>query len=473
MNFARIVIAGTHSGAGKSTVSLGLMAALRQRGLRVQGFKVGPDYIDPSYHTAITGRTSRNLDSWMLSHATVRDVFRRAAGDADVSVIEGVMGLYDGKGPLSNEGSTAEISALLDCPVVLVVDCAGVARSAAAMVKGYQELDRTLRIAGVIANRVGSEGHFRLVQQAVEQVCGIPVLGYLSHHPAMEIPERHLGLIPALERGDHDGLFRALGAAVAATVDLDAVLALAGAAPPLASLRPNAAGGKAEATRRTSEGGAKARIAVAMDAAFHFYYAENFDLLTDCGAQLLPFSPLAGDPVPEDADGLYIGGGFPETFAADLSRQQGVRTSVRERILNGLPTYAECGGYMYLTEQIVDMQGTAHDMVGVIPARVSMQPRLSGFGYREVTGVAGNWLVPPGATARGHEFHYSTIAYHGPQSFAWQGGLAGQGEGYLQGNLVAGYTHLHFASNPAVAQHFVERCASYRAAWTGRQESEA
>ena len=465
VSLSRIVIAGTHSGVGKSTVTLCLMAAFRARGLTVQGFKVGPDYIDGSYHTAITGRASRNLDSWMLPTEMVRDVFLHASHDADISIVEGVMGFYDGKGALSNQGSTAEISLVLSSPVLLVIDASGMARSAAAMVKGYQTFDKAVNIAGVIANGVGGEGHFNLIKEAVEKECGVPVVGYLSKHSEIEIPERHLGLIPAIERGEHAGLFQQLSDIASSTINLDAIYALARTAPevtseadfsPLSGLLSS----KYEDT-------AKVQIAVAKDAAFNFYYPENFDLLEHYGAELLFFSPLAGELVPREADGLYIGGGFPEEFAALLSLHREAMTELRERIEHGLPTYAECGGYMYLTEQLRDVHGGRHQMVGVIPAQVTMQQRLSGFGYREVTGAAGNWLLPDKQSARGHEFHYSTIEYGLlPQPFAYT--TSGyrlpsiQGEGYLRDNVIAGYTHLHFGSNPQVAERFAERCRLYQ-----------
>lgn len=460
MNIPRIVIAGTHSGVGKSTVSLGLMAAFQDCGLTVQGFKVGPDYIDPSYHTAITGRPSRNLDSWMLSKDMVRDVFLRASRDADLSIVEGVMGLYDGKDVLSNEGSTAGISVLLDCPVLLVVDCSGMARSAAAIVKGYQALDDRVFIAGVIANRVGGEGHFLLIKEAVEHECGVPVVGYLTREPDIEIPERHLGLIPAIERGEYLALMEKLSAVVSSTIDLPAVLELARSASELPDeyspiLKPPLAS--------PFEWTTKATIAVARDAVFNFYYEDNLDLLEHYGAKLLFFSPLAGEKVPEDADGVYLGGGFPEEYAALLSAREDVMGDLRQRISDGLPTYAECGGYMYLSESLTDVRGDTYKMVGVIPAHVQMQSRLCGFGYREVTGRQGNWLIASSQPARGHEFHYSTIEYRTPVSPAYSliGNHAPKAEGYLNANVVAGYTHLHFGSNPVLADQLITRCVEY------------
>lgn len=462
MKLPRIVVAGTNSGVGKSTVSLALMAGFQQRGLTTQGFKVGPDYIDGSYHTAITGRTSRNLDSWMLTHDMVQTVFAKAAKDADLSIIEGVMGFYDGKSPSSNEGSTAEMSLLLACPVILVIDASGMARSAAAMVKGYQSLDERVHIAGVIANRVGGEGHYRLIQEAVEDACGVPVVGYLTQHDEIKIPERHLGLVPAIERGEHTSMFKKLGDLATATIDLDAILSIATASPDLGEepsiLQPTA--------QRAVPNQPPVSIAVARDAAFNFYYEENLEFLNSYGAELVFFSPLAGDEIPSAAHGLYIGGGFPEEFAAQLSAHHQTRASLFRHIQSGLPTYAECGGYMYLTEELTDVGGKTHAMVGVIPARVSIQKRLSGFGYREVTGTDGNWLVPSGEKARGHEFHYSSIAFHTQTKPAYR--TTGNKpvpfleEGYFLDNVIAGYTHLHFGSNPNVAKRFVERCARFR-----------
>ncbi len=473
MNLPRLVVAGTHSSAGKTTVTLGLMAALKQRKFVVQGYKVGPDYIDPSYHTAVTGRASRNLDSWMLSRETVLDVFARAAKDADISIIEGVMGFFDGKDPLSNLGSTAEISLLLNCPVVLVIDAYGMARSAAAVVKGFQTLDPSVQIAGVIANRVGSEGHFHLIKQAVEQTCGIPVVGYLQKHLDIQMPERHLGLIPAIERQEHKHLLEELGTRLAQTVDLDAIVQLAQSA---ADLPYNFQQGEVpQGLESQRQGRPTAVIAVAKDEAFNFYYPENLELLEHFGAKLVFFSPLHGEKLPESADGLYIGGGFPEEFAAQLSAQKAVLQDLKQKIEGGLPTYAECGGYMFLAQTIANRQGTNHEMLGVIPATVRMQGRLTGFGYREVKAAADNWLIGPGDSARGHEFHYSEMTFLEPHTSPLQVegaqrrvGSRREGcekdnvEGYVKDNVVAGYTHLHFASNPKLAQRFVTACERYR-----------
>ncbi|TBL78281.1 cobyrinate a,c-diamide synthase [Paenibacillus thalictri] len=454
----RLVVAGTGSGAGKTTVTLGIMAALRRRGLQVQGFKCGPDYIDPTYHTAVTGRVSRNLDTWMTAHDTMRDIFLRGSRAADISVIEGVMGLYDGKDPLSNTGSTAEIAALLQSPVLLVVNAQSMARSAAAVVLGFQKLDPNLNIAGVIVNKCGSAGHYKIVKAAIEQECGLPVLGWLGRDETLQVPERHLGLVPAVERGELQPLFARLAEVVEQGVDMEAVLALAQSAEPLKQPEIRLFEEMRQALSFTPT------IAVARDAAFNFYYPENLELLELLGAKLYEYSPLRGETVPEEADGVYIGGGFPEEFAAELASHKKQNDDLKRRVQSGLPLFAECGGYMYLTRSITDRAGQVHPMVGLIPAEVRMQIKLAALGYREVKAARNNLLLAEGESIRGHEFHYSTLApavddY--PYAYETKG-LRGAGwDGYCAGSVTAGYTHMHFASNQGAAKRFVDRCAEY------------
>ncbi|OUM90316.1 MAG: cobyrinic acid a,c-diamide synthase [Bacillus thermozeamaize] len=454
MTEKRIVIAGTGSGVGKTTLTLGLMAALKKRGYTVQGFKCGPDYIDPTYHTAVTGRPSRNLDSWMFDAAVVRAILHRGSEGADISIIEGVMGFYDGKSPLDNRGSTAEISLLTESPVLLVVNCHSMARSAAAVVKGFQTLEPAVKIAGVVANQVGSKGHFRLVQQAIEQECGIPVIGYLERNGDLHMPERHLGLVPAIERGELDAFFDRLAGWVSRTVDLEQVLALADAAPL----------GGADTTLFQPRREAQVQIAVARDAAFHFYYPENLELLEAYGAKLVYFSPLAGEPVPAGSAGLYIGGGFPEEFVAELAGQTQAKASVKEAIERGMPALAECGGFMYLTEAIETTDGDVHHMVGIIPGKVKMQDKLAALGYREVEGEEGNYLLPDGATAKGHEFHYSVYEPQGdfPAAYRTTGLRGTKAEGIQYKRLIAGYTHLHFASAPELVERWIQACLEWQ-----------
>lgn len=453
-NRPRLVIGGTGSGVGKTTLTLGLMAALKRRGLTVQGFKAGPDYIDPTYHTAVTGRTSRNLDTWMVSPDVMREVFWRGSEGADISIIEGVMGFYDGKDPRTNQGSTAEIAMLLEAPALLLVNIASMARSAAAIVKGFATLTEGVKIAGIVANRAGSAGHLKLVQTAIEQECELPMIGGFLRQEGIEIPERHLGLVPAIERGELSPLFDKLADLVEAALDVDAILEIARSASDLPPVPPTLFG-RAKA--------AVTKIAVARDAAFNFYYQENLELLEEQGAELLFFSPLAGESVPAEANGLYIGGGFPEEYAAELSAHRAARTDLLARIEAGLPTLAECGGYMYLCKTITDRAGATHEMVGLVPGEVSMQNKLAALGYREVTALQDNFLFAEGEQARGHEFHYSvlTAADELPAAYHIKGLRGEKAEGYCLGHLVAGYTHLYFPSHPTLAARFVEAARRY------------
>ncbi|MFE8697141.1 cobyrinate a,c-diamide synthase [Cytobacillus sp. FJAT-53684] len=455
MSINRIVVAGTGSGVGKTTVAIGLMAAYKALGYSVQGFKCGPDYIDPTYQTAVTGRKSRNLDSWMCSDLAVKEIFVRGCQGADVAIIEGVMGLFDGKDPFSDTGSAAEIAMITNSPVLLVVDCAGMARSAAAIVKGFQVLSPTVHLCGVVANRVGSEGHYELIQKAVETECGIPVIGYLTKDERLCMPERHLGLVPSIERGELKPFFDLLSDTIQNNFDLNRLYQIMGSET---IESPTVLFG----TQKRQE--SKVRMAVAMDEAFHFYYPENLELLELSGAELVFFSPLNGEQVPSDVHGLYIGGGFPEEFAAALSVQKDLLLSVREAIQSGMPTLAECGGFMFLSESIKTVSGEEYPMVGLIPGKVKMHTKLAALGYREVKGMDKNFLIRPDDRARGHEFHYSTFEPTGESTSAYtsSGRRGTKQEGFLLNNLVAGYTHIHFGSAPEIAQRWVEQCMEFK-----------
>ncbi|WP_243291153.1 cobyrinate a,c-diamide synthase [Bacillus sp. FJAT-47783] len=454
MRLRRIVIAGTGSGVGKTTISIGLMAALSKIGYTVQGFKCGPDYIDPSYHTAVTKRPSRNLDSWMLKKEVVKEVFINGSKGADISIIEGVMGFYDGKDPLSNVGSTAEISILTESPVLLVVNCASMARSAAAIVKGFQALCNEVNIVGVIANRVGSQGHYKLVKAAIEQECQIPVVGYVKRDAELSIPERHLGLIPSIERGELDSFFHQLGETISQTVNIKKIYDLANVSPIEINDQP----------LFVQKDHQNVRIAVAKDSAFNFYYRENFELLQKRGAELVFFSPLKGEKIPPNVHGLYIGGGFPEEFAEQLAHNENVKASIKEAVESGMPTLAECGGFMYLTESIETTVGKKYEMIGFIKGHVKMQKKLAALGYREIRGEKGNYLFGNELTAKGHEFHYSTFESGETVPAAyWTKGLRQEKlEGIQKENVIAGYTHLHFASCPELVQNWIEKCKQYK-----------
>ncbi|MCS6294055.1 MAG: cobyrinate a,c-diamide synthase [Nitrospira sp.] len=447
MNYPRLVIAGTSSGVGKTTVTLAILAALRQRGRRVQAFKAGPDFIDPSHHTAVTGRPSRNLDGWMLRADLNRALFAKAAADADISIIEGMMGLFDGSSPISEIGSTAEIAKQLDAPVLLVIDGSAMARSAAAMVSGYAQFDPALKVRGVLFNRVNSEGHYQLLKEAVEQHTNVAVVGYLRSDQAVTIADRHLGLVMAMEGGTGE-LYDRLAKAAADTIDLDRIEDLAGSCGFLAT-SPQLVKQNRQHT---------VRIGVAQDQAFCFYYPENLELLEAEGAELVQFSPV-NDQVLPDVDMLYLGGGYPELHGEMLAGNVAMRTAVRQFAERGRTIYAECGGMMYLTQAIRDFEGRSHEMVGLFSAEAVMRKPSLTLGYRTVELSQTCILGASGVIARGHEFHYSTLVPRGPLDYACslsdaRGDSKGQ-DGLVLGNVLALYTHLHFASQPKMATALV------------------
>lgn len=438
----RLVVAGTHSSAGKTTVTMGLMAVLRQQGYTVQGFKVGPDYIDPAYHAEITGRPSYNLDTWMLGEARVREIFARACRGADMALIEGVMGLYDGHGA-GGHGSTAEVARVLAAPVILVVNCHGLGASAAAMVLGYQHYDPRVRLAGVICNRVSGEKHYRLVKEAIEAATGLPVLGYLPRERELQVPERHLGLVARPEGSPIEPLRNRLASVLAGTVDWDGLIGAARSAPAL----------EAETEPVLPLSSPPVKVAVARDAAFHFYYQDALELLTGLGAELVPFSPLEDEELPAGTRGVILGGGFPESFLPHLAANTSMRRSLAEAAARGLPVYAECGGLMYLCREV-----EGYPMVGVVPARVEMTGRLQGFGYIRVRSLGDNLICQAGQEVWGHSFHYSRICPETPSfPWAWET-TGGHREGYAAGNVLASYLHLHWGANPAWAKAFLRHC---------------
>ena len=446
-----LVVAGTGSGVGKTTVTLGLLEAFRRRGLVVQAFKVGPDFIDPALHAVVTGRPSYNLDGWMCGRDAVIATVDRHAADADLAIVEGVMGCFDGADATGEDGSTAQIAKWLAAPVVLVMDVGGQSRSAAATVAGFERFDPALTVAAIIANRVGGEIHGRWIAEAVHARCRAAVVGAIPRDDALTLAERHLGLVTAAE-GPLTSEFRdRLATVTEGSVDLDRLRALASTR---ASVRVAERPGQA----------ARARIGVARDVAFQFYYEENLTLLRQAGAELVFWSPLRED-VP-DVDGLYFGGGYPELEAARLADNAAAVKSVRRLAERGKPIYAECGGLMYLAESLEDMDGRAHPMVGVLPARIRMRPRRMTLGYRQVRFTVDAPLAPTGAVARGHEFHYSTIdpvPDTVPRVWRLDGRHGGdRAEGYLVGRSLMTYVHLHFASNPDLPRAFVEACADAR-----------
>ena len=449
-NIPRIVIAAPSSGSGKSTIAAGLMKALSSQ-YTVQTFKVGPDYIDPGYHAAATGRVSRNLDTWLVPKGEVLNTFGRASRKADLAIIEGVMGLYDGYGADTEDGSTAQLAKFIKAPVILVLDVGKMARSAGALALGYIDYDSELTIAGVICNRVGSAAHAQWVTRAIEDI-GLPVFGCIPESAQLHIPERHLGLHMAIEcRGEVETFLHHAESIVREHIDLERIVQAASHAQPIYF----------EETQRPKIE-KSGRLAVARDEAFCFYYEDNLDHLRAAGAEIVFFSPLEDISLPEDIAGIYIGGGYPELYATALEKNDAMRQSIRQAHRDSMPIYAECGGLMYLTESISDLQGKTYEMVGLLPGRSSMQERLI-MGYRQVTALNDSLLLNAGKKARGHEFHYS-IWQHPEEirSTAYQltprKGVASTSEGHVDGNLLASYVHLHFGSNTNLAGNFVARC---------------
>jgi cobyrinic acid a,c-diamide synthase len=543
----RIVIAAPHSGSGKTTLTLGIMDALKRRGLRVAPFKVGPDFIDPGYHRLVTGTTSVNLDGWMCGLDFVRDSFAYNGAGADIAVIEGVMGLFDGIDGISEAGSTAEIAKVLAAPVLLVVDARSQARSAAALVHGFASFDPGVKIAGVIFNNVASANHERILREALGASSPeIALVGCLPREPELAIPSRHLGLMTAEENPLSGAFLQHLGEVVDRHLDLDLILRIAGErvapiprhavklrarslpCPPYeiggkpnagrqrgdlpglktplsrhASLPPCCTGGTkhhqalnltavslplplkgrerlnegetvqgarflgttVQGTTPVPYGADRVRIAVARDAAFCFVYEDNLRLLRERGAELCCFSPLTDAALPDGISGIYLPGGYPELFAEILAANNPLKEAIHRAIESDLPVYAECGGFIYLTQGVTEGE-VMHPLVGIFPVNTRMLPRRKALGYREVELLAESVIGGKGTLGRGHEFHYSEMAQmpldvERLYQVSKKGQALGQ-EGYRYRNCLASYIHLHFGGSPEIADNFVRHCREYK-----------
>jgi len=461
-----IVVAGTKSGCGKTTVSLGLMAALVKRGLKVAPFKVGPDFIDPGHHSRIAGVGSRNLDGWMLSRNYNLDVFAKDMKDADIAVVEGVMGLFDGYDGKSEAGSTAQIAKWLGLPVILLVDAASMARSAAAIVMGFEHFDAELTYAGVIFNHLGSGRHLQYLKEAVQDRIEMPCLGGILRNTAIAIPERHLGLVTREDHPLAEENIDRLADLIEKSIDLDLLLNdLADVDLP-----------KQTKERPHNQTEKMVRIAVARDNAFCFYYADNLDLLEQQGAELVFFSPMVDQDLPPNIDGLYLGGGYPELFAEKLTENAALRDRVKELSADGMPIYGECGGFMYLCEELVDLNNNRYRMSGCFPFATRMFTRLRALGYREITLSCNTIIGNAGLSIRGHEFHYSELTNLSQDvatvfSITDRSGMDKTPEGYLINHTLGSYNHLHFGSQPDVTRCFVENCLTYRNKRNERNET--
>ena len=455
-NVPRIIIAGTQSGVGKTTIVTGLLAALKQQGLTVQSYKVGPDYIDPGYHQLASGKVAHNLDTWLVPTEKVVPIFVKTAVGNDIVIVEGVMGLYDGG--RQGVSSTAAIAKLLKAPVVLVVDAKSMGESAAAIALGYKMYDQEVNMVGVIINRLGSATHKKMVSDALERV-GIPVLGCIYRNEAISMPERHLGLTPVTEHNTED-IIAELRMQISEQVDIAKIISIANNAPDLETPKKD--------LLDFPQTPPLVRIGVAQDEAFSFYYPESLEVLKTLGAEIVPFSPLNDTQLPV-VDGLLFGGGFPEMFVSQLSSNVSMRQSIFDACQHDMPIYAECGGFMYLSQKIIDFDGQQYDMVGAIPASCSMQTKLQTVGYVEATALTDNVLCLTGDCIRGHEFHFSLMDFEAnSKSFPWafefkkvRTGVAYHG-GYAHGNILASYLHMHFAGHEQAAARLINKCCEFK-----------
>jgi cobyrinic acid a,c-diamide synthase len=469
-----VVIAGERSGAGKTTVTMAILATLRQHGLKIQSFKVGPDYIDPMFHGRITGRTCRNLDPVLTSEAYVQQCFAHHAQQADGALVEGVMGLFDGAAGDSDFASSAHIARLLNLPVILVIDCSRLSRSVAAIAHGFQSLDPRIHLAGLVLNRVGSDRHLTLLKEALEPL-HLPILGVLRRRDDITLPDRHLGLVPTAELPQLDEFFDRLAGLGEQWFDWSRLLPLVQAATPADQLLSTqiAASASSEPSVHHNERvrGLSAlhgdhrstvQIAVAWDAAFSFYYADNLEMLEALGAELVYWSPLQDEQIPPGTQGLYFGGGFPEMFAAELATNQSAKDAVAKAIAAGIPTYAECGGLMYLCEQLVDFAEQSWPMIGVLPTTVHMEPKLT-LGYRRAIAQHDTPLMTQHTQVNGHEFHRSEVRsrpdapLYQLQHYASRHPQPPEGWATTP-NLHASYLHLHWGATPQLPQRFIAQC---------------
>jgi cobyrinic acid a,c-diamide synthase len=444
MSRGAVLIAGTQSGSGKTTITLGIMAALQKLGYSLMPFKCGPDFIDPTLHRLVTGKVSRNLDLWMAGRTFCRSCLEQHTRDVDIGVVEGVMGMFDG-GP----SSSAALAAELDIPVILVLDVRSAAESAAAILKGFETLDPTVRPQGVILNMVGSDRHLELVSTAIKKHCRSEILGYLPRTLEFTIPSRHLGLHMGEESPVTEESIAALAQTVIDHIDIKRLLDIARlhTSPTGTTVRKNPP--------------ATMRLAVARDRAFCFYYEDNLDIFRLAGAEICFFSPLDDGHLPPDIHGIYLGGGYPELHGARLSANHSLLGEIRDWAAKGRPIYAECGGFMYLSEGITDLEGHFHPLAQVFPCRTIMQTRRAGLGYREITTAATSFFGPAGTVLRGHEFHYSCIDAMPPDIERVYTVDTTTAEGYRYNNVIGGYMHLHFGCNTAAARNFITFCKDY------------
>jgi len=461
VNIPRLLLSADRSSAGKTTVAVGLMSVLSQSGFKVQPFKVGLDYIDPSYHTAVAGRSSRNLDGFLMDERAVRETFLHAAHGSDMAIIEGVRGLYEGFDSLSDVGSTAQIAKILKTPVILLIDARSITRSTAAVVMGYKAFDPEVDIQGVILNKIGSPVHGRKAAESIQHYTGVEVIGQIPRSDSLTLTMRHLGLVPAIEGiKRQEGFQQQLSTiedVIRSSIDIDRVVEIAQSSEPLDSRSP-------QLFRKRQDSENNVTIGIAYDEAFNFYYSDMFDLLRLNGAGISYFSPLRDDKLP-DIDGIYIGGGYPELFASELESNKSMRVSMREASEAGMPIYAECGGLMYLTESLA-FNSKFFKMVGVVPALADVTYKRT-IGYTVGRTISDTIIGPKGTEFRGHEFHYSEVKEVSEDlTFALKlergKGISNGYDGIKVRNTLASYSHLHPLSYPNLPSNFIKSCVKFK-----------
>ncbi|MEB3281495.1 MAG: cobyrinate a,c-diamide synthase [Lyngbya sp.] len=454
-----VIIAADRSGSGKTTITLSLLAYLQQKQFKIQSFKIGPDYIDPMFHQFVTQKPCRNLDPILTSEAYIKQCFACHIQKADYAVVEGVMGLFDGVSPRAHhtpKASTAHIAQILNLPILFVIDCSRLSGSVAAIVHGFTTLNHQLKFAGLILNKVASDRHLELLQEALEPL-NIPILGIIRRQDQIQLPERHLGLVPTDELPQLNTLMQQLAKLAENSFNWEKLLPLL----------------KTQKTEDVQFNFRKPcvsdsiRIAVARDQAFSFYYQDNLDILQQLGAELIFWSPLNDTQIPENIQGFYFGGGFPELFAKPLSENLSAIKAIRERISVGIPTYAECGGLMYLCEEIIDFENQSWSMVGVLPTKAFMGKRLK-LGYYQATTLQNSPLFPQETTIFGHQFHRSELTTESPNP-VYQMKRYGKTvdneiitEGWLFVNLHASYLHLHWGNHPEIPTLFLQQCSIFQ-----------
>lgn len=458
----KIMIAATTSSTGKTTISCGLMRALKNRGMNIQPFKVGPDYIDTEYHTKSSGNKSRNLDEFMLPEEEIKYIFGKNSQDKDISIVEGVMGLYDGYGASKDYCSSANLSKIISCPVILVIDASSMAASGAALVYGFKNIDLDVNIAGVIVNNVNTESHYRILKESIETYAGIKVLGRIPKDENFGLSSRHLGLTPSFEIDELDKKLDYVAAKLEEYLDLDEILEIAES-------------GKYEYDKKRRDNIkniTKIRLALAYDKAFNFYYQDNLDILQEMGVELVKFSPLHDEKLPK-CQGIYIGGGFPEVFARELSCNKILLREIKEKSRQGMPIYAECGGLMYLGEQVEDLDGNFHQMTGILTGVSKMQSKLQRFGYCSAMANEDTVISKKGQVVKGHEFHYSIFESNSKNAYemykimsngeekSWSGGFSIY-------NTLGTYLHTHFCGDYQIPQNFIDNMEIYKSKTEGK-----